>query len=140
MMPMFIRGYVLQTNQIMLVDDNQDFLAVSQEFLEAFEGLRVVGTATSGREALDLLGRISPTLLIVDVSMPEMNGLELTQQVKKRWPNLPIIVLTLLDTPLHRQAALQAGADAFVTKASMDDDLIPAIQGLQIKRKNGNTH
>lgn len=140
MMPMFIRGYVLQTNQIMLVDDNQDFLAVSQEFLEAFEGLRVVGTATSGREALDLLGHISPTLLIVDVSMPEMNGLELTQQVKKQWPNLPIIVLTLLDTPLHRQAALQAGADAFVTKASMDDDLIPAIQGLQIKRKNGNTH
>lgn len=139
MVPMFIRGYVLQTNQIMLVDDNQDFLAVSQEFLEAFEGLRVVGTATSGREALDLLGRISPTLLIVDVSMPEMNGLELTQQVKKQWPNLPIIVLTLLDTPLHRQAALQAGADAFVTKASMDDDLIPAIQGLQIKRKNG-TH
>ncbi len=140
MVPMFIRGYVLQTNQIMLVDDNQDFLAVSQEFLEAFEGLRVVGTATSGREALDLLGHISPTLLIVDVSMPEMNGLELTQQVKKQWPNLPIIVLTLLDTPLHRQAALQAGADAFVTKASMDDDLIPAIQGLQIKRKNGNTH
>src|SRR4030042_866029 len=107
MMPMLIRGYVLQTNQIMLVDDNQDFLAVSQEFLEAFEGLRVVGTATSGREALDLLRRISPTLLIVDVSMPEMNGLELTQQVKKQWPNLPIIVLTLLDTPLHRQAALQ---------------------------------
>ena len=127
----------MQISQIVLVDDNQDFLAVSQEFLEAFEGLQVIGTATSGPEALDLLGRISPTLLIVDVSMPEMNGLELTQQVKKQWPSLPIIVLTLLDTPLHRQAALQAGADAFVTKASMDDDLIPAIQGLQ---ENGKTH
>ena len=127
----------MQISQIVLVDDNQDFLAVSQEFLEAFEGLQVVGTATSGPEALDLLNHISPTLLIVDVSMPEMNGLELTQQVKKQWPSLPIIVLTLLDTPLHRQAALQAGADAFVTKASMDDDLIPAIQGLQI---NGKAH
>ncbi len=140
MMPLLIRGCDLQTNQIMLVDDNQDFLAVSQEFLEAFEGLRVVGTATSGKEALDLLSRISPTLLIVDVSMPEMNGLELTQQVKKRWPRLPVIVLTLLDTPLHRQAAMQAGADAFVTKASMDDDLIPAIQGLEVAGTNRNIH
>lgn len=121
----------MTSSRIVLIDDNDDFLDVSQEFLEAFDGLEVIGKATSGQQALEMLYNVNPTLLIVDVSMPGMNGFELTQEIKKRWPHLQVIVLTLLDTPQHRQAAFQAGADAFVTKSSMDNDLVPTIRDLQ---------
>lgn len=117
-------------NHVMLVDDNQKFLAVLREFLNEHDDIDVVGAAGSGEEALALLASTQPTVLIVDLWMPDMGGLDLTRKVKALWPQLPVIVLTLFDSPRHRQAALDAGADAFVGKARMDADLLPAIQGL----------
>ncbi len=121
---------LMECSRVILVDDNRRFLDVLQEYLREFEGIEVVGTATSAQEAMGLVNSANPHLLIVDLSMPDMNGLDFTQQVKSRWPHLPTIVLTLFDTPRHRQAALEAGADAFVGKAHMDSDLLPTIRGL----------
>jgi DNA-binding NarL/FixJ family response regulator len=115
---------------VILVDDNQDFLSALKEFLDSWGPLEVVQSFTSARAALNHLERQQPDLMIVDVAMPEMNGLELTNLVRQRWPSLRIIILTLFDTPLHRQAALEAGASGFVTKSSMADDLIPTIEHL----------
>ncbi len=125
---------------VLLVDDNPDFLALSQEFINAHEGLEVIGTATSAQEALDILNRITPNLVITDLVMPGVSGLELAQMVKSRWPELAIIVMTMLDTPYHQQAAFSAGADAFVAKATMDADLMPTIWNLlrRTRTSNGN--
>jgi DNA-binding NarL/FixJ family response regulator len=117
-------------NHVMLVDDNQKFLAVLREFLNEYNDIDVIAVAGSGEEALALLDSTQPAVLIVDLWMPDMGGLDLTRKVKARWPQLPVIVLTLFDSPRHRQAALDAGADAFVGKARMDADLLPAIQSL----------
>ncbi len=121
----------MRLSRLLLVDDNKKFLDMSREFLESeCDHVIVVGTAGTAEEALKLIRQARPTLLIVDLAMPDMSGLELTQRVKQTRPELPVIILTLFDTPRHRQAALEAGADAFVAKASMDSDLIPAIERL----------
>ncbi len=116
--------------RVVLVDDNRNFLAALQDYIEVIAGMKVVGTASTSDDALTVLLRANPELLIVDLSMPGMNGLELTRLIRQQRPDLRIIMLTLLDTALHHQAALQAGADAFVTKATMQDDLITAIKSL----------
>lgn len=121
---------VMNLRRVVLVDDNPDFLAVSREFLEALGGIEVVGTATSAQEALSLIESLKPNVLITDLVMPTVNGLELTQQVKQRWPEMFVIVMTMHDTQRHRDAAINAGASAFVTKPNMDSDLYPALVSL----------
>ena len=115
---------------IMLVDDNEGFLAVAQEYIEAFTGFRVARTASSGEDALVLLEEERPDILVVDLSMQGMSGLDVARSVKGRWPKLPVVILTMLDTSMHRQAAIEAGADAYVVKTTMDTDLIPLLQRL----------
>lgn len=117
-------------NRILIVDDNQQFLLMLQEFLADYNGVNVVGAAVSGQEALSLIEITAPDMMIVDLWMPDMSGLDLTQAVKGRWPDLPTIVLTLSESPAHRQAAFEAGADEFVGKSRMDAELMPAIERL----------
>lgn len=118
------------THEVVIVDDNPKFLAVLQEFLGEYEGIQVIAATDSGHEAIELVGARQPALMIVDLWMPDMGGLELTRQVKARWPETPIIILTLFDSERHREAALEAGANAFVTKGRMDADLMPAVERL----------
>jgi DNA-binding NarL/FixJ family response regulator len=115
---------------IMLVDDNQSFLEVAQEFIETFDDMQIVTIAYCGADALEALEQRQPDILVVDVSMPGMTGLEVTRQVTERWPELRVVILTMLDTTAHRNVAIAAGADAFVAKASMDKDLIPVLREL----------
>ncbi len=117
----------MECSRVLLVDDNHGFVSVLEEFLNECEGIDVVGKAYSAEEALTLVPRVQPCLMIVDLSMPGINGFELTSQVRQQWPDMALLVLTLLDTPHHRRAALDAGADAFVCKAYMDTQLIPAV-------------
>ena len=115
---------------IMLVDDNEGFLAVAQEYIEAFNDFQVLRTANSGEDALVLLESVQPDILVVDLSMQGMSGLDVARSVKGRWPKLPVVILTMLDTSMHRQAAIDAGADAYVVKTTMDTDLIPLLNQL----------
>lgn len=116
--------------RVILVDDNPNFLAVSREFLDAHDGIEVVGTATSGADALALIESARPIAVVTDLVMPGINGFELTQQIKARWPEVHVIIMTMHDTVRHRDAAIEAGASGFVTKAKMDSDLVPALGDL----------
>jgi len=116
--------------RVLLVDDNPLFLEVVQDFLRELGEVQVVGTCSSGKEALDALERLAPHVIVLDISMPGMNGFELTRAIKARSSSPSVIVLTLLDTPRHKRAALEAGADAFVGKARMDIDLLPTIRSV----------
>jgi DNA-binding NarL/FixJ family response regulator len=118
------------THRVLIVDDNQRFLEFLEEFLCHYADINVVGSALSGQEALELAENGQPDLIIVDLWMPDISGLDLTREIKARWPGVPTIVLTLLDSPQHRQAAMEAGADAFIDKPSMDSDLVPTIERL----------
>ena len=122
---------ITSMRRVLLVDDNERFLSLSRDFLESeCEGVEVIGTAGSGREALGFIQEAQPDLLIIDLAMPDMSGLELTEEVRGLLPGASIIILTLFDSPRHRTAAIEAGADAFVPKTEMDILLPSTIDSL----------
>lgn len=111
---------------MLLVDDSRSFLAAAREFIEA-ERVTVVGEAASGPEALDAVARLRPDLVLMDLAMPGMNGLEATHRIKAL-PDPPrVIVLTLHDGEEYRRAAVEAHADGFVAKSALAAELVPMI-------------
>ncbi len=120
----------MRTIRVLLVDDHAEFLAALARFLSVDPTVKAVGQAHSGTEALKRTAELGPDLVLVDLSMPDMNGLEVTRQLK-RLPNAPcVIMLTMHDLPQYRAAAKAAGADGFVSKAGFGTQLRPTIRAL----------
>lgn len=113
---------------VMLVDDNATFLHATRQFLEAHKEVIVVGAANGGAEAVEQVQRLNPQVILIDLAMPGMPGLEAIPRLRHLLPGVGIIALTVMDTDSFRQAALNAGADVFISKASMRTSLLPAIQ------------
>ena len=113
---------------VLLVDDNPLFLEQTAAWLASEPEIVVVGTATSGTQAIELAERIKPSVVLIDLVMPGMNGIEATWQLK-RLANAPaVVVLTLHGEPAYRAAAAAAGADGFVCKADLATELLPALR------------
>ena len=113
----------------LLADDSREFLAAFGQVLAGYDSLVVVGWAVSGRDALEQAGRLRPDLVFMDITMPEMDGLEATRQLKRQ-PDPPFVaVVTLHDLPEYRAAALAAGADAFVTMQHLGRQLPEVFDG-----------
>lgn len=123
-------GMSLAPLSLMLVDDNSDFLAAAQLYLSTYPGVEVKATANSGEEALNLSKQLSVDLVIMDLSMPGMGGLEATRRIKAI-PRAPkVIVATLENAGPYEEAARIAGADGFVSKAEFSAQMIPLITAL----------
>ena len=91
--------------------------------------VEVVGEATNGQEALRLVEERRPDLILMDARMPVMDGLEATQLIKARWPEVKVVILTMY--PAYRAEALAAGADAVLVKGCPPEKLLEAILGYQ---------
>jgi DNA-binding NarL/FixJ family response regulator len=115
--------------RILIVDDNLRFLETLRRFL-ARPTLQVVGAAITGGEALGEAARTHPDLVLMDIAMPEMSGLEATRLLKAQTDPPRVIILTFHDQPEYAAEAVAAGADRLVTKAEMDTQLLPAIRTL----------
>ncbi len=113
----------------LLVDDHPGFLEAARRFLST-QPVLVVGEARSGKEALRLLDALQPALLLLDLELPEVDGLTVLRQVKAR-PRPPrVVVVTMHDQEEFRAAAIDAGADGFVGKGSFTTALVPLIRCL----------
>jgi DNA-binding NarL/FixJ family response regulator len=119
---------------ILLVDDSVTFLRATTQFLEAHDDIEVVGTASNGVDALDQAEKLRPQVILSDLAMPGLPGLQAIPKLREILPDAGIIALTVMNTNSFRQAALAAGADMFIPKASMRTDLLPAIR--QIAKTN----
>jgi DNA-binding NarL/FixJ family response regulator len=118
------------TFRILLVDDNQTFLDAAVCALTADPRIEVVGSALSGQEGLELVTQTQPDLVLMDVAMPGMNGMEATRLIKTQ-PNAPrVVILTSHDLSHYRTAATAAGADRFISKADFDAHLFPFLETL----------
>ncbi len=113
---------------VLLIDDNPTFLRIVQRFLQGADEINVVGTAEGGEEALAMIHRLKPDVVLTDLAMPRVSGMEAILRMRAAWPKMGIIALTLLDTTSYRQAALTAGADDFVAKDALNTDLLPTIR------------
>ncbi|MDR3576074.1 MAG: response regulator transcription factor [Anaerolineaceae bacterium] len=116
--------------RVMLVDDNLDFLRSAKKYLTLQPSLQIVGSASSGKEALKQIPTLRPDLVLMDWTMPEMSGLEATRQIKQHKKAPRIVILTLHIIPTYQNAAQAAGADGFISKSNWNEELIPLIQSL----------
>lgn len=115
---------------VLLVDDSSVFLRFLTRFLKGCccNEVVVIGIARSGEEALRVAQELQPQVILTDLHMPGLSGLEVIPRLREMLPEAGIIAMTMLDVDPYRHAALEAGADGFVSKSTLDIDLPPAIQ------------
>ena len=109
-----------------MVDDQVDFLPLVANWLRMLRGIVIVEAAGSAAEALALLDRLKPDLVITDLAMPAMNGFELTRRLKARLAPPVVVVMTGLESDRLRDEARTAGADYFLEKSRLHK-LLPAF-------------
>jgi DNA-binding NarL/FixJ family response regulator len=115
------------TLKILLADDNRAFVAAVRQYFDMLPGVEVIGTAHDGREALHQAALLAPDLVLLDVAMPEMTGLEVARQMLA-WPRRPqVVFLSMHDSAAYQSAARTMGAAGFVGKANFVVDLLPLI-------------
>jgi DNA-binding NarL/FixJ family response regulator len=120
----------MKSLRVLVVNDSVEFLAAVASVLRVHPQLELVGYARSGREALVQVAQLRPDLVLMDVVMPEMNGLDATRHLKAQ-PGAPrVIMLTLYDEEEYRVAAAAAGADGFIGKTEFGTQLPPLIRAL----------
>lgn len=113
---------------LLLADDHPIVRQGLKHLLEAESNLKVVGEASSGLQAVQLTEKIKPRVLIVDIMMPELNGLEVLKQVKERSPSTCCIVLSMQSADVYVVEALKAGALGYVLKETGPSELVQAVQ------------
>ena len=114
--------------RIVLIDDHAVVRAGYRRFLEQESGYEVIAEAVSGEEAYQLLQRLSPDIVILDLSMPGEGGLSALRRYKLRWPLLPVLVFSMHDHLAFAIQALRAGANGYVTKSSDPQLMVGAVR------------
>lgn len=114
--------------RILLAEDHKVVREGTRRLLESQEDFEVVGEASDGVEAVELAKKYKPEIIIMDVSMPRLNGIEATKQIKALYPNMAILVLTGYDDDEYVFALLEAGAAGYLLKESSGEELIDAVR------------
>jgi len=101
-----------------------------RSILEQQAGINVIAEAENGREAVQIAEKLKPDLVLMDFSMPELNGLEATRQIKQRVPEVKVLILTRHANQEYVKSILRAGASGYLIKKSAADELVLAIQSV----------
>jgi len=114
--------------RLAIVDDHELARESLQNMLSDETDIEIVGEAANGRQALLLCSRLRPDLILMDVRMPEMDGLAATKEVKERYPGTSVMMLTMHENPDYLLEALRAGAAGYVLKDAPQEEIIEAIR------------
>ncbi len=112
----------------LLVDDSLEFLEAAQRFLASDPRMEVIGLSRSTKEAISQVNLANPDLVLMDLTMPEMNGLDATRYIKALTNPPQIILYALYDNPEYRSASAAVRADGFISKSEFGEQLLPLIQ------------
>lgn len=116
--------------RVALVDDHALVRDGIKALLSVMPPLEVVGEAESGAEAIEMVGRCQPDLLLVDISLPDINGLELTRVLRSQYPSLKVLVLSMYDNYEYVSESLRSGASGYVLKNAPSREIIAAIEAI----------
>jgi DNA-binding NarL/FixJ family response regulator len=105
------------THTVLIVDDNLHIRRGLRELFQREEDFAVCGDAENGREGVEKAQELHPDLILLDLSMPVMNGLDATRVLKRVMPEVPVIIYSSFDDPVTENEALRAGVSAFVSKS-----------------------
>jgi DNA-binding NarL/FixJ family response regulator len=120
--------------KLVIVDDNDLFVSALEGLLESESSLEVVGRAANGASAAELAAELQPDVVLMDLSMPEMDGFEATPLVREQAPAAAIVVLTGSDDPADQERARAAGAAGYVTKDRILGELVTTIHSVTATR------
>ena len=117
--------------RILVVDDHAVVRRGVRALLESQPGWEVAAEATTGREAVELAKRLQPDIVVMDLSLPELNGLDATRLILKESPRTEVLVLTMHHSEELARNVLQAGARGYILKSDADESLIAAVDSLR---------
>ena len=116
--------------RVLLADDHKILRKGVQMLIDAQVDMEVVGEAKTGREAIDEARQLQPDVLVMDISMPELNGIEGTRQICDELPGTKVLALSMHKDSVYVREILRAGARGYLVKDSEDDDLVRAIRSV----------
>jgi two-component system, NarL family, response regulator LiaR len=118
--------------RVLIADDHPLMRAGLRERLEkAHAGIEVVGEASDGQEAYELAGRLHPDLVLLDIAMPNLNGIDAARQIKAAWPEIAILILTAYDDEQYVYALIEAGAAGYLLKTIDGAALADAVNRIE---------
>jgi DNA-binding NarL/FixJ family response regulator len=118
----------LPRTRVIIADDHPIFRAALRERLERpGTGIDVVGEAADGHEACELAGRLRPDVILLDIAMPRLNGIDATHTIKAAWPEIGILILTVYDDEQYIYALIDAGAAGYLLKTADGAELVDAV-------------
>src|SRR5271165_3214258 len=120
--------------RILIADDHEVARQGIRFLLESHPGWEVCGEAKDGRETVELARRMNPDLILLDIGMPNLNGLEAARQILAASPEIAILILTMHDSDQIVREVLRAGARGFLLKSDAGRDLVAAVDALQMQR------
>jgi two-component system, NarL family, response regulator NreC len=120
----------METIKLMLVDDHDVIRTGLRSFLETQPGFEVIAEAKNGLQALEKAREAQPDIVLMDITMPDMDGIETTLQLKKLYPDCQILVLSVHDDKQYFMKMLSVGASGYLTKQAAADELVAAIQAV----------
>lgn len=115
--------------RILLADDHQVVREGLRRMLELEPDIKIVGEASNGKEALEQAEKLSPDIILMDIKMPGMDGIEITRKIKEKCPDSNVLMLTLYDEYLHQ--AIEAGAKGYLIKDINREELLKAIHSVR---------
>ncbi len=116
------------TIRLLLVDDHAVVRSGLRMLLENEEDIQILGEAGTGREALSSIEQLQPDLVLIDIGLPDMTGIEVTRQIKQRWPAVVVVALTIHEDEEYFFQMLQAGASGYVPKRAAPEELLMALR------------
>jgi two-component system response regulator NreC len=117
----------MMSQRVLLADDHPMFREGLKTLLED-EGFEVVGEASDGLEAVQLVSELKPQVAVLDLAMPRLNGIDSARELNKRAPDVQVVMLTMYEEDAYVLEALRAGIRGYVLKAQAADDLVSAIR------------
>ena len=116
--------------RVLLAEDHIIMREGTREFVQREPDMEVVGEANDGEEAVALASRLKPDVVVMDIRMPKLNGIEATKQIKQQYPSIAVLILTAFDTDQYIFALLEAGAAGYLLKGVHAHELIDAIRAV----------
>ncbi|WKK79729.1 response regulator transcription factor [Marivirga arenosa] len=116
--------------KILIADDHEILASGMSSILSAKEELSIVGTVSNGKEVLDFLAKNPVDVVIMDLNMPVLNGIEATEEIKKKFPETKILILSMFDREGYIQNALDVGVDGYVLKNVSETEILSAVKRL----------
>ena len=114
--------------KVMIVDDHNLVREGLKAVFDQGDEIDVVGEAGSGEEAIEMVNKVKPDVILMDISMPGMNGIQATKLIRDANPDAKIVILTMLDQEGYVYEAIKAGATGYMLKSTSSDELVNAIQ------------